>query len=131
MLCIFLLRDVFERLKCCLDLWLSSLLNCIHFSVFFLSLKNCFYQAQQLLDRYSTDSYLSSLLNFFSRQILSLFQSIELSGICLNSFSTDSQSIEKVYVWLIAVQSIEVFLPSTNSRQHLDRFYLSRISVSA
>ena len=34
MLDIFLLRDVFESLKCCLDLWLSSLLNCIHLCVF-------------------------------------------------------------------------------------------------
>ena len=39
----FLLRDVFESLKFCLDLWLSSLLDCIHFCVFFLSLKNCFF----------------------------------------------------------------------------------------
>ena len=30
----FLLRDVFESLKFCLDLWLSSLLDCIHFYVF-------------------------------------------------------------------------------------------------
>ena len=42
MLCIFVLRDVFESLKYCLDLWLSSLLDCIHFCVFFLSLKNLF-----------------------------------------------------------------------------------------
>ena len=42
MLCIFLLRDTSESLKCYLDLWLSSLLDCIHFCVFFLSLKNCF-----------------------------------------------------------------------------------------
>ena len=90
MLCIFLLRDVFERLKCCLDLWLSSLLDYIHFNVFFLSLKNYFFQARQLLNRSSTDSYLLSLLNFFSRKILSLFQSIKLSGICINSFSTNS-----------------------------------------
>ena len=34
MLDIFLLRDVFESLKCCLDFWLSSMLDCIHFYVF-------------------------------------------------------------------------------------------------
>ena len=32
---IFLLRDVFESLKCCLDLWLNSMLDCIHIYVFF------------------------------------------------------------------------------------------------
>ena len=41
MLDIFLMRDVFESLKCCLDLWLSSMFDCIHV-VFFSSLKNCF-----------------------------------------------------------------------------------------
>ena len=34
MLDIFLLRDVFKSLKCCLDLWLNSLLDCIHICVF-------------------------------------------------------------------------------------------------
>ena len=29
-----LLRDVFESLKCCLDLWLSSMFDCIHICVF-------------------------------------------------------------------------------------------------
>ena len=48
----FLLRDVFESLIYCLDLWLSSLLDCILFCVFFLSLKNCFFQARQLLDKF-------------------------------------------------------------------------------
>ena len=38
----FLLRDVFESLKCCLDLWSSSMLDCIH--IFgFLFLKNCLF----------------------------------------------------------------------------------------
>ena len=35
MLDIFLWRDVFESLKCCLDFWLNSLLNCIHICAFF------------------------------------------------------------------------------------------------
>ena len=47
----FLLRDIFESLKCCLDLWLISLLDCIYLYVFFISLKNYFRQAQQFLDR--------------------------------------------------------------------------------
>ena len=34
MLDIFLLRDVFESSKCCLDLWLSSMLDCINVYVF-------------------------------------------------------------------------------------------------
>ena len=34
MLDIFLLRDDFESLKCCLDLWLSSMLDCINIYVF-------------------------------------------------------------------------------------------------
>ena len=37
----FLLRDNFESLKCCLDRWLSSMLDCIHICGF-LFLKNCF-----------------------------------------------------------------------------------------
>ena len=52
MLCIFLLRDVFESLTCCLDIWLSSFLNCIHFCVFFpLSEKLLFIK----LDNFSID----------------------------------------------------------------------------
>ena len=38
---IFLLRDVFERSKYCLDHWLSCMFDCIHICVFFF-LKNCF-----------------------------------------------------------------------------------------
>ena len=41
MLDIFLLRDDFDSLKCCLDLWLSSMLDCIHICDF-LFLKNYF-----------------------------------------------------------------------------------------
>ena len=32
----FLLRDVFESIKCCLDFWLSSMFDCIHICVFLL-----------------------------------------------------------------------------------------------
>ena len=34
MLDIFFIRDVFESLKCCFDLWLSSMFDCIHVYVF-------------------------------------------------------------------------------------------------
>ena len=104
----FLLRDVFESLKCCLDLcWVACLIAFI--SLCFSSLwKIAFYQARQLLDRSSTNCYLSSPLDFFSQQILSLFRSIELSGICLNSFSTDSRSIKKISVWLIAFRHFPI-----------------------
>ena len=40
-LTLFLLRDVFERLKCCLDPWLSFMFDCIYICVFPF-LKNCF-----------------------------------------------------------------------------------------
>ena len=33
-LTLFLMRDVFESLKCCLDLWLSSMFDYIHICVF-------------------------------------------------------------------------------------------------
>ena len=33
-LSILLMRDDFESLKCCLDLWLSSMFDCIHIYVF-------------------------------------------------------------------------------------------------
>ena len=41
MLNIFLVGDVFERLKCYLDPWLSCIFDCIHVCVF-LFLKKCF-----------------------------------------------------------------------------------------
>ena len=34
MLTILLMKDDFERLKYCLDLWLSSMFDCIHICVF-------------------------------------------------------------------------------------------------
>ena len=43
MLDIFLAERFFESLICCLDVWLSSLLDCVLFCVFFLSLKKCFF----------------------------------------------------------------------------------------
>ena len=57
----FLLRDVFEGLKSCFDLWLSSLLDCIQFYVFLLFEKLFFVK----LDSFSIDSYLLRPLDYF------------------------------------------------------------------
>ena len=70
----FLLRDDFESLKCCLDLWLSSLLDCIYFCVFlleklFLSSSSA---SRQILDR------------FVSIEPLFLLVSIEVNGISIH-----------------------------------------------
>ena len=65
----FLWRNVFENLKCCLDLWLSSMFDCIHFSVFLIKKKKkktVFEQSRQLLDTFRQLGYLSSLLIFLS-----------------------------------------------------------------
>ena len=48
MLDIFLLRDVFESLKCCLDLWLSSMFDCIYVCVFLFLEKTVFKQSRQV-----------------------------------------------------------------------------------
>ena len=61
----FLLRDVFESLKCCLDLWLSSLLDCIHFCVFLL-FEKLFLPSSTTSRQLSTNSYLSRTLDCFS-----------------------------------------------------------------
>ena len=47
---------------------------------------------------------------------------MKLSRTCLNNFSTNSRSIEKISVCSIAVRSIEVLWLSTVSRQHFNRF---------
>ena len=120
----FLLKDDFKSLKCCLDIWLSRMFDCIYVCVFL------FFEKLFLsnLDRFSTplDRLLSIKPSFFlSRQKLIQFQSIKLSGFCLDSFSTNSQSIKKLSICSIAVQSIKVSLCSIASRQLLD---LSRSS---
>ena len=121
----FLLRDVFESLKFCWDLWLSSLLVCIHLFVFFLYLKKLFFIK---LDRFSTGSYLSSPLDFFSRQILLHFRSIKLSGLCLNRFLIHQETFCLADRFSTESWSIEVLLPSTNS--YLSRFSARQISIA-
>ena len=114
----FLLRDVFKSLNYRLDLWLSSLLDCIHFCVFLLFEK--LFLSSSIASRQISIYW--DPWTVFSRQILSHLNPLKLSRICLDSFSIDSRSIEKVSVFLIAIRSIEVLLPSTDSRQYLDRF---------
>ena len=114
LLLLLLLRDVFESLTCWLDVCLNSLLVAFISMCFSTLWKTHFVQARQLLDRSSTDSYLSSPLDFLSRQKLVQFRSIELFGIHLDSFSTASQSIE-------------VLLPSTDPQQHLVGFISVKI----
>ena len=98
----FLLRDVFESLICCLDLWLSSFLDCIHACVFL------FFEKLFLsnLDSSSTPRLSIELFNCFLSQSrhLSITRSIDRESFCpLNSF-------------LIYVRSIEVGFCSIASR---------------
>ena len=55
----FLLRDVFESLTCCLDLWLGSMLDCIHVCVF-LFFEKLFLPILTASRQLLTDCYLSS-----------------------------------------------------------------------
>ena len=128
-----LIGSMFEQLACC-----------IHIFVFFLLKKLLFFK----LNRSSTDSFLSSPLDFLSRQKLAQFRSIELSGICLDSFSihrdlwvSSRQNLDNffnpssqnslLFICSIDAQSIELFvLPSTDPQQHLDRFLSIKLSSS-
>ena len=121
----FLLRDVVENLKYWLDLWLSSLLIAFISLCFSSFWKTVFYKVRQLLDRSSTTFYLSSPLDFLSRQKLSHTLSIEVSGLCLDSFSihretfclanrssTDSRSIKVGFCSMAALQLLDLLRPS-------------------
>ena len=69
---IFLIRDDFRSLKCCLDHWLYSMLDCIYICVF-LILKNCFYIISIAAGHLSIVRLSIELFNFFlshSRQLL-------------------------------------------------------------
>ena len=107
MLCIFLLRDVFESLKCYLDLWLNSLLDCIHFYVFPL-FEKLFYQARQLLNKSRQIAIYRDRWTSFLDRSYRIFDPLKLFGICLDNFSTDSQSIEKNSIWPIAFDSFSI-----------------------
>ena len=60
----FLMKDVFESLKCCLDHWLYSMLDCIHICVF-LFLKNYFYAISIVAGHLSTVRLSTKLFSFF------------------------------------------------------------------
>ena len=92
----FLLRDVFVSLKCWLDLWLSNLVDCIHIYVFLL-FKKLFLSSSIALQQISTDNYLSSPLDFFSRQILMHLRSIEVSRFLLDRCSTASSIHQETF----------------------------------
>ena len=93
MLDIFLLRDVFESLKCFLDLWLSSLLDCIHFCVFLFFEKLFFIK----LDSFSTN--------------LDRWLAIETLGLL---FSTDlnAPSIHRSFLEFVSIASRQIPDPS-------------------
>ena len=63
-LTLFLLRDDFESLTCCLVLWLGSMLDCIQVSVF-LFFEKLFLPISTTSRQLSTNCYLSRLFNCF------------------------------------------------------------------
>ena len=91
----FLLRDVFERLKCYLDPWLSCLFDCIHVCVF-LFLKNCFWA---ILTAPRHLAYLSSSSTSFYCNLDS--SSIHQESFCLlDRCSIAPWSIEPFLLWI-------------------------------
>ena len=122
---LFLLRDVFESLKCWLDLWLSSLFVAF-ISMCFSSLwKTTFYQARQILDSFlsiepfkllfSTEVNAISIHQDFwsSSQQISIASSIHQETFCLaDRSSTDSQSIEVGICSIAAWQLLDLSGPS-------------------
>ena len=127
MLCVFLLRDVFESLTCWLDLCLSSLLVAFISKCFSSLWKTHFLQAWQLFDKSSIDSYLLSPLGFLSRQKLAHTRSIKLSGICLDSFSIHRETFCLADRFSTESRSIKVLLQSIDSQEHLDKFIFVEI----
>ena len=76
------------------------------------------------LDKSSTAFYLLSLLNFFSRQKLTQFQSIKISGVLLNRISIASSIHRETFCLAdrssTDSRSIEVGICSIAARQLLD-----------
>ena len=88
-LSILLMRDDFERLKWCLDLWLSCMFDCIHVCIFLFFWKTVFKQSRQLLDTSRYLAYLSNSSATFYRNLDSCL--IHRDTFCLvDSFSTAS-----------------------------------------
>ena len=102
----FLLRDIFESLKCWLDHWLNSLLDCINFCVFL------FFEKLVLSN---PDNFSIPLNNWSIYQALwSSFYRI------LDSFSIHRETFCLLDRCSIVVWSIEVGFYSTIARQLLD-----------
>ena len=101
----FLLRDVFERLKCCLDPWLSCMFDCIHICVFLFS-KNCF-KAISTAPRHLSIPSLS-----VEPFCCCLSQSLQLSI----ARWIDQESFYPLDSFSIIVRSIEIYLTAA---QHL------------
>ena len=102
----FLLRDVFERLKYCLDLWLSSIVDCIHICIFL------FFEKLFLSN---LDSFSTPLKRLLSIEALFLLVSIEV-----NAISIHQETFCLLDRCLIAVRSIKVGFYSIAARQLLD-----------
>ena len=106
----FFFRDDFESSKCCLDIWLSSMLDCIHVCIFlffeklFLSNLDSF-----LIPLDSWVIYRASWVSFIN----SCYWDFDLSRflrIRLDRCLTASRSIKEISICLIASWSIEVTL---------------------
>ena len=96
---IFLLRDDFESLKCCLDPWLSCMLDCIHIYVFPF-LKNYFKATLTDPQHLSTPGLSVELFSWFlsQSQHLSIARWINRESFCpLNRSSTNPRSIELLF----------------------------------
>ena len=91
-----LLRDVFERSKCCLDPWLSCMFDCIYICVF-LFLKNCF-KATSIASRHLSILGLSiELFSCFLSQSrhLSIARWIDQESFCPLDSSSTATSIHR------------------------------------
>ena len=120
MLNFFLLRNIFESLKCCLDPWLSCMFDGIHIYVF-LSLKNCF--KATLIDPWhlSIRGLSFELFSCFLLQSrhLSIARWIDWESFyLLDSSSTDPRSIEIPFA--LDTCSIDASVEPFKAQQVLD-----------
>ena len=84
-----MLRDVFKRLKCCLDLWLNSMFDCIHICIFLFIEKLFLSNIDSSLTPFDTWLIYQALqLPFIAISIAS--RSIEISRFLLDTFLTAS-----------------------------------------
>ena len=106
------MRDDFKSLKCCLDLWLSNMLDCIHiyvclfFEKLFLSNLDSFSIPLDSQAIYQAFCVFFIVVSTISRQILDLSRnflsaqqmldsySIHRGWLLLDNFSTASRSVE-------------------------------------